>query len=70
MTDKDDTTAEQGEDDQRADRRKREWAIFVVGGFIGSSLTYYLGEPVVWALGVLILVAPLVVGNQWWSLGG
>ena len=70
MTDKDDTTAEQGEDNQRADRRKREWAIFVVGGFIGSSLTYYLGEPVVWALGILILAAPLVVGNQWWSLGG
>ena len=70
MTDKDDTTAEQGEDDQRADRRKREWAIFVVGGFIGSSLTYYLGEPVVWALGVLILAAPLIVGNQWWSLRG
>ena len=70
MTDKDDTTAEQGEDDQRADRRKREWAIFVVGGFIGSSLTYYLGEPVVWALGILILAAPLVVGNQWWSLRG
>lgn len=70
MTDEDDAAAEQNTEDPPVDRRRREWAIFVVGGFIGSSLTYYLGEPVVWALGILILAAPLVVGNQWWSLGG
>ena len=62
-------TAESDEADDASStpsRRKREWAIFVVGGFIGSSITYYLGEPVVWALGILILMAPFIVGDQWW----
>lgn len=66
MTDEDDVAAEQNTDDQPGDRRRREWAIFVVGGFIGSSLTYYLGEPVVWTLGILILLAPFIAGEQWW----
>ncbi len=66
MADENDVAAEQNTDDQPGDRRRREWAIFVVGGFIGSSLTYYLGEPVVWALGILILLAPFIAGDQWW----
>ncbi len=50
------------------ERRIREWVIFVVGGFIGSSFTYYLGPPVLWVLSVFVLaalVAPFFFGEGW-----
>lgn len=52
-------------------RRLREWTIFVVGGFIGSSFTYYLGPPVLWVLSVLLLIAlfvPFLFGDEWTSI--
>ena len=66
----DDSSTEDVEQEYQQ-RRLREWTIFVVGGFIGSSFTYYLGPPVLWALSVLLLIAlfvPFLFGEQWTSI--
>lgn len=55
-------------DENASSQRRRVWAVFVAGGFIGASLTYYLGEPVVWALAVLAVIAVLMEG--WRPLRG